>query len=89
MPERPMRLHPLAPDVKCPNCGAGGLAFIQVRKFGDLYGCASGGPSKCAVLHYRNKETRICGYAVIYNYGAFGVWTECGETTVKGMNERA
>ena len=36
MPEHPMRLHPLAPEVKCPNCGAG-LAFVRVRAQGDLY----------------------------------------------------
>ena len=37
-----MRLHPLAPDVKCPACGAG-LVFVRRRLLADLYECASGG----------------------------------------------
>lgn len=78
MPELPMLFHPLAPDVRCPACGAG-LTFIRVRGCGDLYHCTSGGPCQRAVLHYRNKVTKTCGHAVIYNYGAFGVWTACGE----------
>jgi hypothetical protein len=78
-----MQLHPLASGVKCPACGAG-FTFIRVRGYGDLYSCASGGPCKCAVLHYRNKETQTCGYAVIYNYGPLGMWTPCGEPAAKG-----
>jgi hypothetical protein len=57
-----MLLHPLAPGVKCPAWGAGGLMFIRVRKYGDLYQCASGGPCKREVLHYYvRKETKTCG----------------------------
>ena len=87
MPEVPMRLYPLAPEVRCPNCGSG-LAFVQVRGYRDLYQCASGGPCKCQVMHYRNSATKACGYAVLYGYGAFGarefgVWTACGETAAK------
>jgi hypothetical protein len=47
-----MRLHALAPEVKCPRCGAS-LAFIRVRGgYGDLYQCASAGPCKCQIMHY-------------------------------------
>jgi hypothetical protein len=77
MSDPSMRLHPLASDVRCPSCGTARLTFIRVGNFGDLYCCASGGPCKCAVLHYRNKASRTCGYAVIYNYGSFGGWTAC------------
>jgi hypothetical protein len=73
VPERPMRLHPLAAEVRCPGCGAG-LTFIRVRKFGDLYQCAC----NRQLLHNRKKETKACGYAPIYSSGAFGVWTACG-----------
>jgi hypothetical protein len=73
-----MQFHPLAPDVKCPTCGAG-LTFVRVRRYGDLYQCASGGPCKREVLHYRNKETQTCGYAPVSGYGVFGEWTACGE----------
>jgi hypothetical protein len=75
-----MRFHPLA--VKCPACGAGGLTFVRVRAQGDLYQCASGGPCKCHVIHYRSKITKTCGYAVIYYYG-FGEWTACAEPAAK------
>ena len=74
MPELPRLLHPLAPDVRCLACGAG-LTFIRVRIFGDLYQCASGGPCKRQVMHYRHKETQTCGYAPVYSSGVFGVWT--------------
>ena len=70
MPELPMRFHLLAPDVKCPTCGAD-LTFVRVRGYGDLYQCASGGPCRCQVMHYR-KETKTCGYAVLYPLGS--VW---------------
>ena len=72
MPEFPKRFHLLAPDVKCPSCG-GGLTFVRVRKFADLYQCAS----KRQVMHYVNKETKTCGYAAMYTFGTFGVWTPC------------
>ena len=75
MPE-PMLLHPLAPDVKCPACGAA-LAFIRVRRYGDLYQC-SDGPCRREVLHYRSKGTKACGYALAYGSGQFGAWTACG-----------
>jgi hypothetical protein len=39
MPGALMRYHLLAPNVKCPSCG-GGLTFIRVRGYGDLYQCA-------------------------------------------------
>jgi hypothetical protein len=77
MPEHSMRLHPLAPDVKCPACGDG-LGFIRVRKFGDLYQCACGRQ----VLHYVSKEAKACGYALMYTFGAFGKWASC--VTKKG-----
>ena len=71
-----MLFHPLAPDVKCPACGAA-LTFIRVRGgYGDLYQC-SGGPCRREVLHYRNKGTRACGYALAYRSGVFGPWTAC------------
>jgi ssDNA-binding Zn-finger/Zn-ribbon topoisomerase 1 len=77
MPELPMRLHPLAPGVKCPACG-GDLVFVRVRAgYGDLYQCASGGACKCQIIHYRSKEAKACGYAVVYKYGAIGEWTAC------------
>jgi hypothetical protein len=81
VPESPLRFHLLAPEVRCPSCGAG-LTFIWVSEYDDLYQCASGGSCKCKVLHYRGKATKTCGYAAIYSYGApgvrpFGVWTAC------------
>lgn len=79
MPE-PMLLHPLAPDVKCPACGAA-LAFLRVRGYGDLYRC-SGGSCSCYVMHYRNKAVKTCGFALLYNYGSLGVWVACGEQPV-------
>jgi len=79
MSELQMRLHPLAPGVKCPSCGAG-LTFIRVRGgYGDLYSRASGGPCRCQVMHYRDKMTKTCGYAVMYTFGSFGEWTACRE----------
>ena len=77
-----MRFHPLSPDVKCPTCGAD-LTFVRVRQFGDLYQCASDG-CWCQVVHYRNKTTNACGYAVVYVQGWFGAWTECVVPTAKG-----
>src|ERR1039457_634164 len=78
MLDLPMRYHLLTPDVRCPACGAG-LTFARVRVWADLYQCASGGhPCRCQVIHYRNKETKTCGYSVL-NYGSFGVWRACGE----------
>ena len=78
MPEPPMRLHPLAPEVKCPVCGDG-LTFIRVRKFGDLYQC------KCRrqVIHYVVKRTKTCGYALMYTFGTFGAWTACAVPAAK------
>jgi hypothetical protein len=72
-----MRYHFLAPDVRCPACGAG-LAFVRSRGGRDLYQCGSG-LCKCQVMHYRNKETQTCGYAGIYNFGPMGEWTACRE----------
>ena len=54
MPERPMRLHPLSSDVKCPACGAD-LRFVRVRLLADLYECTSS--CKRQVLHYWTKES--------------------------------
>ena len=71
-----MRLHALAPEVKCPRCGAS-LAFIRV------YQCASAGPCKCQIMHYRSKEAKVCGYAVVYKYGAIGEWTACDMPAAK------
>jgi len=70
-----MRLHPLSSDVKCPACGAG-LTFVRVRGYGDVYTCASGGPCRCHVMHYRDKTTKVCGFA-ISQPGAFSKWTAC------------
>jgi hypothetical protein len=86
VPDLPMRFHPLAPGVKCPTCGAA-LAFIRVRRYCDLYQCTS---CKCQVVHYRSKTSKTCGCAVLYDSGAFGVWTACGQspaaTTPNGLN---
>jgi hypothetical protein len=71
-----MLLHPLALDVRCPYCGAG-LTFLRVRRYGDLYQC-SDGPCRREVLHYWNKGTKACGYALAYGSGVFGAWTACG-----------
>ena len=84
MPELPKRLHLLAPNVKCPACGAG-LTFVEVRGQGDLYCCASTGSCRCALIHYRIGETKTCGYAVIYDYGPAGEWTPCGERPGEGQ----
>jgi hypothetical protein len=83
VPELPMRFHPLAPDVKCPACGAA-LTFIRTRGHGDLYQCASVGPRRCQVMHYLNKTTKTCGYSVLDPWGALGTWTECGVPAAKG-----
>ncbi len=77
MPEPRMWFHPLAQDVKCPACG-GGLTFVRVRGYGDLYRC-SGGFCKCHVMHYRNKAVKTCGWALLYYYGSLGMWVACGE----------
>jgi hypothetical protein len=77
-----MRFHPLASDVKCATCG-GHLVFIRVRGFGDLYQCASDGPCRGQVIHYRKKTTKTCGYAVLHKWGAIGVWTVCDMPTAK------
>ena len=77
MPE-PMLLHPLAPEVRCPGCGAG-LTFIRLIIIGDLYQCAGGGPCECWVVHYWKKTPKTCGYSVIYGSGRLGTWTKCGE----------
>src|ERR1019366_9172571 len=83
MPAPRMRFHPLAPEAKCPACGAS-LTFVRVRGYGDLYSCASGGPCKCPVIQYRSKVTKTCGFALIYSSGAFGKWTACAGTLGKG-----
>jgi hypothetical protein len=82
VPEIHRRYHLLGPAVKCPACGAG-LTFVRVRGHRDLYSCASGGTCKCHVMHYWNKETKVCGYAVIYNYGPFGLWTVCSDVPAR------
>jgi hypothetical protein len=79
-----MLLHPLAPDVKCPACG-GAFTFVRVRGgYGDVYQCASGGRCKCHILHYRSKEAKACGYAVVQRYGGIGEWTACEKLAAKG-----
>jgi hypothetical protein len=82
VPELPMQFHPLAPDVRCPTCGAG-LTFVRVRQYRDLYQCPSGA-CKRQVMHYRNKVTQTCGYAPVYSTGVLGKWTACGESAPKG-----
>ena len=79
MPELPMLLHPLAPGVQCPTCGRAALTFVRVRWHRDLYQCAC----KRQVMHYRNKETKACGYASVSNYGVFGAWTACDVPAAK------
>jgi len=76
MPESRMLLHSLPHEVKCPACG-GGLTFVRVRQYGDLYYCATGASCRCVVFHFRHKETRACGWAIVTNYGTFGTWTAC------------
>jgi hypothetical protein len=78
MPKRHMLLHPLPPGVKCPACG-GGLTFIRVRVFGDLYQCKC----KHQVMHYLNTDTKTCGYAIIRPSWAFGAWTACDGPAAK------
>jgi hypothetical protein len=82
MPELPM-LHLLAPEVKCPACGAS-LMFVVRGGYGDLYQCASDGPCRCQIMHYRSKEAQTCGHAVVYEYGALGEWTACDMPAAKG-----
>ena len=79
MPELPMRFHLLAPDVRCPSCG-GGLTFIRVRRYADLYQCASD-PCKCQVMP---KEAKTCGYAALSPDGGLGKWTACGGGPAQG-----
>ena len=80
MPGIPMRLHQLAPEVKCPACGSA-LAFIRVRVYANLYQC-SGSPCQCRVMHYyRNQATSGCGWALFYNFGSLGTWVACGVPT--------
>ena len=74
-----MRLHLLAPEVKCPACGAG-LVFIRVRAYGDLYQC---GRCKKQVLHYVSKVTNTCGYAPVTRGGWPGTWTACEKPAAK------
>ena len=83
VPELPMRYHLLAPDVRCPKCGAG-LTFVRVRRFADLYSCSSGDRCRCQVLHYRSKTTGACGYSTLSASGTFGVWTACDAAAAKG-----
>lgn len=87
VPDLPKRFHLLTPEVKCPACGAG-LTFVRARGYGDLYQCASDGPCKCHILHYRNKAAKTCGWAVLYTFGALGVgpfggWTACKAPAAK------
>ena len=82
MPDPPMLLHPLAPGVKCPACGSA-LAFLRVRKYGDLYQC-SGSPCECRVMHYRNRANKTCGWAVLYTHASLGVWVACGVRARRG-----
>jgi hypothetical protein len=74
VPAPPMRFHPLAPDARCPGCGAEGLTFIRVRRHDDLYCCAAIGPCGCRSVHYRKKTTKTCRYSVIYGLGGLGEW---------------
>jgi hypothetical protein len=34
-------------------------------------------------MHYRDKMTKTCGYAVMYTFGSFGVWTACAAAKEK------
>ena len=78
LPELPM-LHLLAPEVKCPACGAS-LMFVVRGGYGDLYQCKC----KHQVMHYLNTDTKTCGYAIIRPSRAFGAWTACDMPAAKG-----
>jgi hypothetical protein len=69
----------LSSAVKCPVCG-GGLLFIRVRKFGDLYHCIRGA-KVCpgVVLHYRRAGTTQCGWARLFDTGRPDEWIRCSE----------
>jgi hypothetical protein len=82
VPVPPMRLHPLAPDAKCPTCD-GDLVFVRVRGRLDLYHCVAGGQCRCRVVHYRKPTIKACGYSVLYGFEGFGKWTACAETATK------
>ena len=87
VPEPPMRLHPLAPEVKCPVCGDG-LTFIRVRKFGDLYQC------KCRrqVIHYVVKRTKTWLRSHVHLWDVWRVDRMCcarGEGMSPPCNHRA
>ena len=80
-PQSSMRLHLLAPEVKCPNCGVG-LVFVRARAgYGDLYQC---GRCKKQVLHYGSQVTHTCGYAPVTRGGWPGIWTACEKPAAKG-----
>ena len=72
-----MRLHTLEPDVRCPYCHRGGLAFVRPRRFqGDLYRCTAPIPCRGLSLHYR-KNGRACGVAAEGTNGLLVSWCEC------------
>jgi hypothetical protein len=73
---KPMLLHPLAPEVKCPGCGSA-LAFIRVRRYGA---CTSVPPVRASAgfMHYRNHATKTCGWALLYTHASLGIWVACG-----------
>ena len=56
---RGLQLPASARRKKCPACGAG-LTFVEVRGYGDLYQCGSGGLCKCAIFHFKTRG-RACG----------------------------
>jgi hypothetical protein len=66
-----MRLHPLAPEVKCSACG-GDLMFVRVRVHGDLYQCVSD-PCMRQVMHYQRKDGKTCGYTAKASPGVRGI----------------
>lgn len=74
-----VKFHALPPEVKCPSCG-GALAYIRVRKFGDLYQCARGAKA-CpgAVLHYCKAGTTRCGWTRVLEAKFPDRWIECAD----------
>ena len=91
-----MMLHPLPPDVRCPYCCKGGLAFVRQRGYhGDLYRCTAATPCEGHALHHRRNRV-ACGVSAQAANGHLLFWTECpgqepaakGEMTVESLTTR-
>lgn len=69
-----MRLHAVASDVMCPQCGRGPLEFVSVYvNLGDKYRCPS---CRRTTIHYRRKGALRCGLVPLLGFGMFGNWKE-------------